>query len=64
MKKEKNNKTKEKDDEYKFTKKQLISSEHFKNNKDVLSVVINDNEELSIKEAQERIEKFMKGKVN
>ena len=33
MKKEKNNKTKEKDDEYKFTKKQLISSEHFKNNK-------------------------------
>ena len=61
MKKEKNNKTKEK---YKFTKKQLISSEHFKNNKDVLSVVINDNEELSIKEAQERIEKFMKGKVN
>ena len=36
MKKEKNNKTKEKDDEYK----------------------------LSIKEAQERIEKFMKGKVN
>lgn len=64
MKKEKNNKTKEKVDEYKFTKKQLISSEQFKNNKDVLSVVINDNEELSIKEAQERIEKFMKGKVN
>lgn len=64
MKKEKNNKTKEKVDEYKFSKKQLMSSEQFKNYKDILSVVINDNEELSLKETKERIEKFMKGKVN
>lgn len=63
MKKEKDKKTKEKADEYKFTKEQLISSNALKNNKDVLSVVITDNEKLSVKEAQERIEKFMKGKV-
>lgn len=47
----------------KFTKEQLISSKLFKNNKDILNVLIQDNEEISIDEVQKRIEKFRKGKV-
>lgn len=49
--------------ENKFTKEQLISSKLFKNNKDILNVLIQDNEEISIDEVQKRIEKFRKGKV-
>jgi hypothetical protein len=63
MGKEKQNSVEEKVVEDKFTKKQFLSSKLFKNNKDVLNVVIKDDEELSIKEAKERIENFMKGKV-
>lgn len=50
--------------ENKFTKKQLISSKLFRNNQDVLSAMLEDNKEYSESEAQEIIEKFMKGKVN
>ncbi len=46
-----------------FDKKQLLSSKLFRNDKDIISVVINDNEKVSIDEAQKRIEKFKKGKV-
>lgn len=49
--------------ENKFTKEQLISSKLFRNNKDILNVLIQNNEEISIDEAQKRIEKFRKGKV-
>lgn len=49
--------------ENKFTKEQLISSKLFKNDKDILNVLIQNNEEISIDEAQKRIEKFRKGKV-
>lgn len=49
--------------ENKFTKEQLISSKLFRNNKDILNVLIQDNEEISIDEVQKRIEKFRKGKV-
>ena len=49
--------------ENKFTKEQLISSKRFSNNKDVLSAKLEDDKEYTIKEAQEIIENFMKGKV-
>lgn len=49
--------------EEKFTKKELLSAKIFKNRKDILSVLVKDDEKLSINEAQEKIEKFMKGKV-
>lgn len=49
--------------EDKFTKEQLISSKRFSNNKDVLSAKLEDDKEYTIKEAQEIIENFMKGKV-
>lgn len=46
-----------------FDKTQLISSKLFKNEKDILSVVVKDNEQISVDEAQKRIENFKKGKV-
>lgn len=49
--------------EEKFTKTELLTAKILKNRKDILSVLIKDDEKLSIREAQERIEKFMKGKV-
>lgn len=49
--------------EEKFTKSELLTAKILKNRKDILSVLIKDDEKLSIREAQEIIEKFMKGKV-
>lgn len=48
----------------KFTKEQLLNSAVFNNRKDALGVVIQDGEEITIQEVHERLEKFMKGKVN
>lgn len=47
-----------------FYKDQLISSNLFRNNKDILSVLIEDDEQISIEEAHKRIDEFMKRKVN
>lgn len=49
--------------ENKFTKEQLISSKLFRNDKDVLSAILESNKEYTKKEVQKRIEKFRKGKV-
>lgn len=46
-----------------FDKDQLVSSKKFMNNKDVLSVLIEDGEKITIEEAQKRIETFKKRKV-
>lgn len=46
-----------------FDKDQLVSSKKFMSNKDVLKVLIEDDEKITIEEAQKRIENFMKGKV-
>ena len=46
-----------------FYKDQLISSNLFRNNKDILSVLIEDDEQISIEEAHKRIDEFMKRKV-
>lgn len=56
-------KTKNEIKEVKFTKDKLLKSAVFFNRKDALGVVVNDNEEITIKEAAERIDKFMKGQV-
>ena len=42
--------------EKKFTKLELLSAKIFKNRKDILSVLVKDDEKLSISEAQEKIE--------
>jgi len=49
--------------EIKFTKEKLLKSTIFSNRKDALGVVVKDGEEITIKEAAERLEKFMKGQV-
>ena len=47
----------------KFTKEELLKATIFNNRKDVLCVVVKDNETVSVKEATERIKNFMEGKV-
>lgn len=48
----------------KFPKGKLLKAAIFADRKDALGVVIKDGEELTVEEAQARLEKFMKGKVN
>ena len=55
---------KNKNEEVVFSKKQLITSKKFMNEKDILSVLVKDDEKISRDEAVERIENFKKGKVN
>lgn len=47
----------------KFSKNALLDAEAFSNRKDALKVVIKDGETLTIEEANARLEKFMKRKV-
>lgn len=48
----------------KFPKGKLMKAAIFSNRKDALGVVVHDGEEITIEEAQTRLDKFMKGKVN
>ena len=48
----------------KFTKEQLLKAAVFSNRKDALNVVLEDEKLYSVEEAQDKLEKFMKGKVN
>lgn len=54
---------KEKSEQDVFTKDALLASGYFDNRKDALAVVIRDGEEVTVDEAQARLEKFMKRKV-
>ncbi len=47
-----------------FTKAELLKSTAFVDRKDVLNVVVGENEKLTVAEAKEKISGFMKGKVN
>lgn len=46
-----------------FTKEQFTSSKMFRDDKDIVNVVIQDNEQISKDELRKRIENFKKGKV-
>lgn len=46
-----------------FSKEQLVQSKMFVKQADILSVLVADNEKITIKEATERIKTYMKGKV-
>ena len=48
----------------KFSKERLLKAAIFENRKDALGVVIRDGEQVTIEEAQTRLDGFMKGKVN
>jgi len=49
--------------EDKFSKKQIVSSKRYRNNVDLLNAVLKDNKTYTLKEVDEIIEKFKKGKV-
>lgn len=47
----------------KYTKSQLVASEKYSDNVDLLNALLNDNETYSIGEVDKKISTFMKGKV-
>lgn len=57
-------KDKKENKEIVFSKKQLITSKKFMNERDILTVLVKDDETISNDEAVRRIENFKKGKVN
>jgi hypothetical protein len=46
-----------------FSKKQIISSKRYKDNKDLINVLLNDNEMYSFEDVDSLINKFLKGEV-
>lgn len=56
-------KNKEKPEQDVFTKDALLASGYFDNRKDALAVVIKDGEEITIEEAQARLDRFLRRKV-
>lgn len=50
--------------EDKFTKEQLVKSKMFSDRIDLLNALLKDNRKYSIKEVNEIINKFLKGKVS
>lgn len=47
-----------------FNKEQIIRSDRYILNRDLLNVLLEENKQYSIKEVDDLISKFMKGKVN
>jgi hypothetical protein len=55
------NKTLSKEDNYKFTKEQIVNSKKYVNRKDLLNAILKENDLYSFSEVEDRINKFMKG---
>lgn len=53
----------EKDDEILYSKEQIISSKKYSNRKDILNVLLKDDEEYSFSRIDEIIEEFMNKEV-
>lgn len=51
-------------EEKKYGLKQLLESEQFTENRDILSVVMREDEQLTVDELKKRIEKFLKSEVS
>lgn len=49
-------------EEFKFSKKQLISSKKYMNDRDILLAILDDSEVYSFDEVDEKIDKFMEVK--
>ncbi|MBP1582175.1 MAG: hypothetical protein J6A26_07250 [Oscillospiraceae bacterium] len=49
--------------EAKFQKEALLKSERFRDQRDLISAVLDDDRCYSIREAEEKIQSYMKGKV-
>ncbi|MBN5964766.1 hypothetical protein JY680_07680 [Clostridioides difficile] len=54
-------KTLSKGTDYKFTKEQIVNSKKYINRKDLLNVILKENELYSFSEVEEIINSFMKG---
>ncbi len=54
-------KTLSKEDDYKFTKEQIVNSKKYVNRKDLLNAILEENELYSFSQVDDRINKFMKG---
>lgn len=46
-----------------FTKEALVNSKRFRNERDIVSALLNDGEEYAISEVESMITEYMKGKV-
>ncbi len=46
-----------------YTKAQVINSKAYKEKKDILNVLIKDNEKVILEEVNKRVDEFMKGGV-
>lgn len=49
--------------EDKFSKEQIVKSKRFRNNIDLLNAILKENKQYTLKEVEEIIKNFMKGKV-
>ncbi len=49
--------------ENKFSKEQLIASERFRERRDILEALLADGERYTVNAVEEKIERYMKGKV-
>lgn len=47
-----------------FTKGELISSEHYREKKDLIDALLDETETYQLKDVDQLIQKFLKGKVN
>ena len=53
----------EKDKDAIFSKKQILSSTNYRDKRDLLSVLLQDDKKYSLKKVDELVESFMKRKV-
>ncbi|MFL8713120.1 hypothetical protein Q3304_20295 [Clostridioides sp. GD02377] len=54
-------KTLSKENNYKFTKEQIVNSKKYVNRKDLLNAILKENELYSFSEVEDKINNFMKG---
>ncbi|MER0283820.1 hypothetical protein ABRY17_07950 [Clostridioides difficile] len=54
-------KTLSKEENYKFTKEQIVNSKKYVNRKDLLNAILKEDELYSFLEVEDRINSFMKG---
>ena len=54
-------KTLSKEDNYKFTKEQIVNSKKYVNRKDLLNAILKENDLYSFSQVDDRINNFMKG---
>ncbi len=47
-----------------FSKRQLLTAERFRERKDILDVLLMEGRRYTISDVEQKIEKYMKGKVN